>query len=823
MLRQEAFGKLQVAQELKKSEVETYLERVKSDTLALASSQDVLQAFVKILTYEEAYNEENQSLNTVDESFNPKDPGFRPLYDMIAPFFRSFAKIHGYDDIYIIDRDFGLIMFSITEASDLGKPLTRDELKNTGLAKIWAKVSKTKQWAIEDFAAYGPKNDQWAAFIGAPVIDTFGRFKAVVVIQVGPGRLNTVAGKRRGMGRTGSSYLMGRADDVIGLRSDVSDQQHQAAGAKIDASEKEFIRQALEGQSGMGLFKGPGGSEIVAWNPIAFEGLNWAIFSSIALEEAIAPRLAGNDNDFYSMFAASGGYKDLLLISPDGEVFYSTAHNGEYQTNLNDDQNSLLRRAFGRAVQNGALSFSDFGKYRHWNGKPAAFIAQPVVGEHGTEVVVALGMGPEPIQDILDQRKGMGKSGRTILAGQDGKQRPDSSRSLPKDCPALSASLAGKNGISEMEINGNQALCAYGPMDFGGVRWSLLTIMDKDEAFASVHELRDGIIIGGLGIVLFIIALGLFASRRISGSVTRPLKEVVKRLDNAAEEVTQASNSVTDSANQLANDSSSQAASLEEAAAAIEQISHQSHLTAQNSGQAKGLMAEAIKTMDQADNAMDQMAEAMNDIAGAGSQISKIVESIDSIAFQTNLLALNAAVEAARAGEAGTGFAVVADEVRRLSQKAAAAANSTQALIESTVARINRGAELVTRAKGYFQESGDNSRKAARLVEEIAAASSEQDHDIKGLSRTAGNLGDMVQKNAQVSQESAATAEVLRGQAQAASGLVGDLTSLLEGRNKKAPANGNGDGDGTKNGPLPPPVTLAQLTGDVHQELGEEI
>ncbi len=334
------------------------------------------------------------------------------------------------------------------------------------------------------------------------------------------------------------------------------------------------------------------------------------------------------------------------------------------------------------------------------------------------------------------------------------------------------------------------------------VRIQIIEEIAKLEAVANQHVAEEshfienrigivkwGIIIGGLVTVL----LAFITVRILDSSLVMPIKRminVVKKISTAdlrndiehtdakdeigdlenavatmtdslsaiAEDIRNTANGIADAGSELyntsqlmSNSANEQAASAEEISSSIEEMSASIQQNSDNAQETERIAKDNTRTIEGCSVSAVKSEKAMNDIA-------QKISVIDEIAFQTNLLALNAAVEAARAGEHGKGFAVVASEIRKLAEHCASAAKEIDIV-------SGEGVEMVRQNGNAFSAVLPDIQRSTNLVQEIAAACSEQANGSHQINSAIQRFNETTQQFASMSEEVATNSQALSEEA----------------------------------------------------------
>ena len=311
------------------------------------------------------------------------------------------------------------------------------------------------------------------------------------------------------------------------------------------------------------------------------------------------------------------------------------------------------------------------------------------------------------------------------------------------------------------------------------VKTAVHTYQSELESRTSTEQRRNETVV--MTITSVGLALGAVFAWLITRGVTRRITEVAARLATESDKTGAAAMQVSQASHSMASGASQQAASLEETSSSLHEMASMTSRNSENAQNAKTLANQARQTADAGAVDMEQMKTAMSAIKGSSTEISKIIKTIDEIAFQTNILALNAAVEAARAGEAGLGFAVVADEVRNLAQRCAGAAKETADKISASTEKSEQGARISEKMAANLAAIVDKTRQLDERIGEIAQSSHEQSEGIGQLNSAVASMDKITQENAALAEESSASAEELKSQAEQVRLAVNDLMLMARG------------------------------------------
>ena len=281
-LERNAFDHLTSVSAIKKNQIIKYFKERIGDLTILSQSPAIREAHKMLQSYHDAGGGDPNG------PYNVASKEYREIYEKIDPYLREYQDIYGYYDLFLICKNHGHVMYTVTQEQDMGTNLKGGPYRDSGLAKVWAKAINARKGVMVDFTHYAPSGEP-AVFIGTPVFDQKGDVYAVLALQISTKHINDFMQQTTGMGETGESYFVG--EDFLMRSGSRFEKDLSILKKKVDTV---AVRKALKEQAGIEKIKGYRGVSVLS--AYSHLGLNeelgtdfeWAIISEIDEAEAFA-------------------------------------------------------------------------------------------------------------------------------------------------------------------------------------------------------------------------------------------------------------------------------------------------------------------------------------------------------------------------------------------------------------------------------------------------------------------------------------------------------------------------------------------------------
>ena len=695
-LVENSFDSLTNVRDSKHKQLSKFFEERRADIETLALSIDT-KSFVKKLnnTYDEL------DIKARDK-FPVKNKQFINKIKSHEEYFNNYLKNYGYYDIFLINNDYGHVMYSVAKESDYGENLLYGQLKDSGLAEVFNKVKKSKKVSFVDMKPYSPSANAPAIFVGTPIyID--GNIKSVLVFQISDKAINDIMQFRKGYGVSQEDYLVG-SDKLMRSDSFLDTKNHSLkasfANPSLGKVETKASLNALKGKSNTEIIIDYNGNPVLSsYTSINIDdSIKWALISEIDESEIlIVPHNIRNITILISIIM-------LVLIT----LIAIYVINKSIVTPLN-------------ALQDGLLSF-----FKYLNRETNHIKAIEV--RANDEIGIMSNVINENIDNI---KEGIVVDNELLINAKEVLtmvKKGSYSKQIEKSTSNESLESL-KNDVNDMiKVTSenfnivNIILKEYSNYNY--LNELKVENIEKGEVFdqlvSDINNLRAAI-------------TQMLTVNKKNGLVINDSSDIL--LSNV------------DMLNKSSNDA---AASLEETAAALEEITGNITSTTEKIAEMSSFASHVTHSASEGAKLASKTTLAMDEINAQVTSINEAITIIDQIAFQTNILSLNAAVEAATAGEAGKGFAVVAAEVRNLANRSADAANEIKELVGNANTKANEGKIISDNMIEGYTSLNENINKTIELISDVKNSSREQQLGIVQINDAINSLDQQTQKNAVV-------------------------------------------------------------------------
>ena len=532
-------------------------------------------------------------------------------------------------------------------------------------------------------------------------------------------------------------------------------------------------------------------------------------------------------DQFLGYSANAFGYSQVLLIGGDGRILFSLDESIPTGSSLltGSLKSSELAVGFDRSRTLLQADLSGFQTYGQ-EARPLAFVTSPIFVEGKVGGVLALGLGPQRIWQMLSGLDGLGDTGEIVTGERIGehvlvttplRHAPDAAFRLriplgSGDGSATQKAASGARGFGTVrDYRGERVVAAWCYLP--SYRWGMNVKQDAREAFALVHFQRTAIMALSLATIAGVALAALVVARTISNPIrtavavakqvaggdlradigittddetgallaaiqtmTNDLRGLIGRIQKSSVALISTATAIQATSSEQQQVIADYGASTSQAVAAVKQITVTSQellrtMTEVNDMAAHtGDMAAAGRVnLAGMDGTMRQLAESTSSfgsrlavISERAATINLAVTTITKVADQTNLLSINAAIEAEKAGEYGLGFLVVAREIRRLADQTAVASLDIERMVKEMQYSVSSGV-----------------MEMDKFAEQVRSG-------VREIGDVAGKLGEIIEAVQGISGRFGQVTEGMRAQSQGAEQIREAMIRLAEGASRTA-------------------------------------
>ena len=219
-------------------------------------------------------------LGSKDKMEKPNDETvYGGMHAVIHPIVRSYLQKFGYYDVFLVEPEQGLIVYSVFKELDYATSLIDGPYADTKFGKCFRAANALTtpgEFAFVDFEPYAPSYMAQASFIGAPIFDGTNKI-GVLMFQMPLDRINAVMNSRDGLGKRGETFLVGRgASGQTELRSNRVDSDGKSVARIGDTVESPAVSRAIGATAVYTQETWDGSDMLVAALPITILGQSWA-------------------------------------------------------------------------------------------------------------------------------------------------------------------------------------------------------------------------------------------------------------------------------------------------------------------------------------------------------------------------------------------------------------------------------------------------------------------------------------------------------------------------------------------------------------------